>query len=74
MFFDSSDDEDGFEEGLLDEESENDNVNVGLSVDGFKFSRGEKGRLVTTHCNPRAVKGNPDMTLSLKLGKKPDEF
>ena len=73
MFSDSSD-EDGFEEGLLAEENEKDNSNVGLSVDGFKFSRGEKGRLITTHCNPRAVKGNPDMTLSLKLGKKPDEF
>ena len=53
MFSDSSDDEDGFEEGLLAEENEKDNSNVGLSVDGFKFSRGEKGRLITTHCNPR---------------------
>lgn len=68
---DSSDDE----ENLIDLDFFDGGVeNVGLQAESFKFTRGGKGRLITTHCNPRALKEDPYRTLSEKLKKTGGEL
>ena len=65
----SDDDDDAFFEDCLEEKEFEDCSNVGLQVESFKCSRGEKGRLITTQLNPRAVNKDPFMSLSVKLNK-----
>jgi hypothetical protein len=76
MKSDSSDDDgDLFENIFMDEDVFPPEVpNVGLEVENFKFTRGEKGRLVTTHCNPRTLSKKPYDTLSKKLNKVDNEL
>ena len=66
MSSDSSDDEDA----LIDLDFFNGGVeNICLQAESHKFTRGEKGRLITIHYNLRAVKEDPYRTLSEKLTK-----
>ena len=53
---------------------EEDNQNVGLVVDDFEFSRGDKGRITTIHSNPRVLQDDPYQTLSKKTNNANKEL
>jgi hypothetical protein len=75
MLSDSSDDDnDAFDENFIDDEILHDSRNIGLAIESYKYSRGEKGRLVTNHCNPRALQKDPYQTLSGKMNKTVEEL
>ena len=66
MLSDSSEDEvfSDFKFDFAVEKAEDSTQNIGLAVENFKFSRGAKGRLITTHCNPRVLKNDLHLDLS----------
>jgi hypothetical protein len=70
----SENDNDAFNENFIDDEILHDSPNVGLAIESFKYSRGEKGRLIPNHCNPRALQKDPYQTLSGKMNKTVEEL
>jgi hypothetical protein len=41
---------DVFYDSFMDEEVPSESTNVGLEVENYKFTMGDKGRITTTHC------------------------
>ena len=58
---------DVFYDSFMDEEVPSESTNVGLEVENYKFTMGDKGRITTTHCQPYD-------TLSKKLNKVGEEL
>ena len=46
---------------------EDENQNVGLIVEDFKYTKGDKGKITMNHCNPRVLQDDPYRTLSKKI-------
>jgi hypothetical protein len=65
---------DVFYDSFMDEEVPSESTNVGLEVENYKFTMGDKGRITTTHCQPRAHSKEPYDTLSKKLNKVGEEL
>ena len=53
------DDEDSDYDEFEPSKDTNSETNVSFQIEEYKFTRGHKGRLVTTHCCPRVLKVNP---------------